>query len=62
MRIVSTLAEAADIFGDDATAIAWLKTPSLALNGEPPLELMSSDPGVKMVRDELSRIRFGHWA
>jgi putative toxin-antitoxin system antitoxin component (TIGR02293 family) len=62
VRIVSTIAEAAEIFGDDDKAIAWFKTPSLALNGQEPLELMTSDPGAKMVRDELTRIRYGHWA
>ncbi|MGH8139113.1 MAG: type II RES/Xre toxin-antitoxin system antitoxin [Steroidobacteraceae bacterium] len=62
VRIVSTVAEAAEIFGDDGKAIAWFKTPSLALNGQEPLELMTSDPGAKIVRDELNRIRYGHWA
>src|SRR6266566_5989933 len=47
VRVVSTVAEAAEIFGDDAKAIAWLKTPSLALNGQEPLELLTSDPGAK---------------
>lgn len=62
VRVVSTIAEAAEIFGDDDKAIAWFKTPSLALNGQEPLELMTSDPGAKIVRDELNRIRYGHWA
>lgn len=62
VRVVSTVAEAADVFGDNEKAIAWFKTPSLALNGQEPLELMTSDPGAKMVRDELNRIRYGHWA
>ena len=62
VRIVSTVAEAAEIFGDEAKAIAWFKTPSLALNGVQPIELMTSDPGAKIVRDELNRIRYGHWA
>ena len=62
VRVVSTVAEAADVFGDASKAIGWLKAPSPALNGQPPLELMTSDPGAGMVRDELNRIRFGHWA
>jgi len=62
VRVVSTVAEAADVFGDDQKAIAWFKTPSLALSGQEPLELMTSDPGAKLVRDELNRIRYGHWA
>jgi putative toxin-antitoxin system antitoxin component (TIGR02293 family) len=62
VRVVSMVAEAVDVFGDASKAIGWLKAPSLALNGQPPLELMTSDPGAGMVRDELNRIRFGHWA
>jgi putative toxin-antitoxin system antitoxin component (TIGR02293 family) len=62
VRIVSSVAEAAEIFGDAQKAIAWFKTPSLALDGQQPIELMTSDPGAKIVRDELNRIRYGHWA
>ncbi|MBS0612472.1 MAG: DUF2384 domain-containing protein [Proteobacteria bacterium] len=62
VRLVSTVAEAAEVFGDDHKAIAWFKTSSLALNGQQPLELMTTDPGAKIVRDELNRIRYGHWA
>ena len=62
VRLVSTVIEAEEIFGDRGKAIAWLKTPSLALNGLQPLELMTSDPGAQLVRDELDRIRYGHWA
>jgi putative toxin-antitoxin system antitoxin component (TIGR02293 family) len=62
VRIVSAVAEAAEILGDDRKAIAWFKTQSYALNNQIPLELMTSDPGAKTVRDELNRIRFGHWA
>lgn len=62
VRIVSAVAEAAEIFGDQNKAIAWFKTPNLALNSQQPLELMTSDPGAKLVRDELNRIRYGHWA
>lgn len=62
VRIVSTIAEAEEIFGDQDKAVAWFKTPSLALNGQQPIDLMTSDPGARIVRDELNRIRHGHWA
>lgn len=62
VRLMTTVVEAEDIFGDRSKAIAWLKTPSFALNGQQPLDLMTSDPGAQLVRDELSRIRYGHWA
>lgn len=62
VRLMTMVAEAEEIFGDRGKAIAWLKTPSLALNGLQPLDLMTSDPGAQLVRDELNRIRYGHWA
>lgn len=55
------LVEAEEIFGDRSKAIGWLKTPSFALNGLKPLDLMTSEPGSQLVRDELNRIRHGHW-
>jgi putative toxin-antitoxin system antitoxin component (TIGR02293 family) len=62
VRLMTTIVEAEEIFGDRSKAIAWLKTPSLALNGLQPLDLMTSDPGAQLVRDELNRVRYGHWA
>jgi putative toxin-antitoxin system antitoxin component (TIGR02293 family) len=62
MRVASTIADAADVFGDAEKAIGWFKTRSAALGGATPLELMTSDPGAGLVREELNRIRYGHWA
>ncbi|HEX3395140.1 MAG TPA: antitoxin Xre/MbcA/ParS toxin-binding domain-containing protein [Steroidobacteraceae bacterium] len=62
MRVISTISEAVEIFGDRAKAIGWFKTLSPALGDLQPIDLMTSDPGAKLVRDELNRIRYGHWA
>ena len=62
VRVASAIAEAVAVFGDEAKAIAWFKTPSPALSDERPVDLVSSDPGARLVRDELLRIRYGHWA
>lgn len=62
MRLASTIAEATEVFGDKDKAIGWFKTHSLALGGAAPLDLMTSDPGAQLVREELDRIRYGHWA
>ena len=62
VRVASAIAEAVAVFGDEARAIAWFKTRSPALGDERPVDLVSSDPGAKLVRDELLRIRYGHWA
>jgi putative toxin-antitoxin system antitoxin component (TIGR02293 family) len=62
MRVISTISEAVEIFGDKAKAIGWFKTLSPALGDRQPIDLMTSDPGTKLVRDELNRIRYGHWS
>jgi len=62
IRIVSAVAEAAEILGDNEKAVSWFKAPSLTLRGQVPLDLMISDSGAQIVRDELNRIRYGHWA
>jgi putative toxin-antitoxin system antitoxin component (TIGR02293 family) len=62
MRVISTISDAVEIFGDRAKAIGWFKTLSPALGDRQPIDLMTSDPGAKLVRDELNRIRYGHWA
>ena len=62
IRLIGAIADATDVFGDEAKAIAWFKTPSLALGGERPLDLVTTDPGARLVRGELDRIRYGHWA
>ena len=62
MRVISTISDAVEIFGDRGKAIGWFKTLSPALGDLQPIDLMTSDPGAKLVRDELNRIRYGHWA
>lgn len=62
MRLASTIAEAMEVFGDKDKAIGWFKARSVALGGASPLDLMTSDPGAQLVREELDRIRYGHWA
>ena len=62
VRVASAVADAVSVFGDEAKAIAWFKARSPALGDERPVDLVSSDPGARLVRDELLRIRYGHWA
>jgi len=60
--LLSTIADAEEIFGDRDKAIAWLKTPSVALKDQKPSDLLTTGPGAQIVRDELNRLRYGHWA
>lgn len=50
------------VFDDDADARAWLSTPNPALSGEPPLALLDTDAGVRLVDDVLTRLEFGVYA
>jgi putative toxin-antitoxin system antitoxin component (TIGR02293 family) len=62
VRLASTVAEASDLLGDRQKAVEWFKTPIAALGDRRPMDLITSDPGARLVRDELGRIRYGHWA
>ncbi|MNJ14624.1 hypothetical protein D3C77_88540 [compost metagenome] len=45
--------------GDVSFSIQWLKSPSRALGGEMPLEMLSTPPGVEAVMDLIGQIEHG---
>ncbi len=49
-----------DIYGDDREGfVAWLRSPSIALGGRAPMQLLNSSIGTQMVIDELIRMAHG---
>ena len=52
------LAKAESVFGSRPKALSWLKSPSLALGGKSPNELLK-EGGHQLVIDELNRIEYG---
>ena len=58
-RITRVLARAAEALGDEARAVAWLKSPNIALGGPAPLGLLDTDIGTEEVLATLLRIEFG---
>ena len=50
---------AAFIFGSEEKAVAWLKKPNALLDGESPVQAMSSRFGAEEVMDILGRIEYG---
>ena len=56
------LGHARTVFDDEADARAWLVTPNDALSGEPPLVLLDTDAGVRLVDEVLTRLEFGVYA
>jgi putative toxin-antitoxin system antitoxin component (TIGR02293 family) len=53
---------AADMIGDRDRARMWLGTPSRALDGNVPLDLLDTDAGTRLVEDTLLRISDGAFA
>jgi len=49
-----------ELFKNDRERFAdWLRTPSVALGGKQPLEMLPSAVGTQMVMDELMRMAYG---
>jgi putative toxin-antitoxin system antitoxin component (TIGR02293 family) len=44
---------------NEESFIAWLNSPIPALNNEKPIELLSSNLGIDLVKEELLRIEYG---
>ncbi len=61
-RLALIVAKAVDVFGDEATALYWLKEPLTALQGQTPLEALKTEPGVRQVDLLLGRIEHGIFA
>lgn len=61
-RLARIVAKAADVFGDETTALSWLKEPLSALRGQTPLEVVKTEPGVQQVELLLGRIEHGIFA
>lgn len=59
VRVVRLLALTAETFGDREKAARWLRRPTSALGGEPPLHLLDTDEGARAVENLLGRIAHG---
>lgn len=60
-RLAKIEAEAIEAFGDEATAMDWLKSPNRAL-GDKPLSLLDTEAGADQVLRVLGRIEHGVYA
>lgn len=62
VSVASIYEQADDVFGERATALAWLDEPQFALAQKKPRELLSSEYGRRQVRALLRRIEHGNLA
>jgi putative toxin-antitoxin system antitoxin component (TIGR02293 family) len=62
LRIARVFGEAIRVFGSEAKAALWLKTPSPLFEDSAPLGYLDSDAGAHVVSEEIVRIDFGDFA
>lgn len=58
-KFAEILANATEVFGDQAEAENWLANPAMSLDGRRPLDLLASPAGVEMVEQLLGRLKYG---
>ena len=59
VRVARLIAAAEETFGSQQKANTWLRRPTTALGGEPPLDLLDTDEGARQVETLLGRIGHG---
>ena len=59
MRLMRITLEAADAFGDQVKALAWMRRPNAALLGKTPLEMIVTEAGTALARRSVGVIAYG---
>lgn len=58
-RVARVAAHAVDVLGSENNAVRWLRHPNRALGGVAPLQLISTDLGVRRIEAILAHIDWG---
>ena len=61
-RVADVAAHAVQVFGGQAAAAQWLRSPNLVLGGEAPLAALDTELGSRHVHDVLGQIEFGMYS
>jgi len=62
IQLVFLVGKGIEVFGSLEKFMSWFNTPSKALGGNVPSDLVSLKTGAQMVMDELGRIEYGVYA
>ena len=62
MALIEITDMAHRILGKRELAEIWLNHPAIALDGQKPLDMLSSAPGIESVKDLLTRLEYGVYA
>ena len=62
MALIEITDMAQRVLGKRELAETWLNHPAIALDGQKPLDMLSSAPGIEAVKDLLMRLEYGVYA
>jgi putative toxin-antitoxin system antitoxin component (TIGR02293 family) len=62
VRAARILARADAVLGDEASALAWLRSPKKRFEGRAPMEMLATEPGGRLVEEMLIQIDEGMFA
>jgi putative toxin-antitoxin system antitoxin component (TIGR02293 family) len=62
IRAVRILARAQAVFGDEASALRWLRSPKKRFDGRSPMQMLPTEPGGRLVEEMLIQIDEGMFA
>jgi putative toxin-antitoxin system antitoxin component (TIGR02293 family) len=62
MALIEITDMAQRVLGQRELAETWLNHPAIALDGQKPLDMLSSAPGIESVKDLLTRLEYGVYA
>ncbi len=57
--LIEIAAIAEKVLGTRELAESWISQPALALNGKRPMDLLTTTPGIEVVKALLTRLEFG---
>jgi putative toxin-antitoxin system antitoxin component (TIGR02293 family) len=61
-NFAEVMTQATALFGSKEDGVRWLCEPALALEGQRPIDLLSTSAGHDLVKDLLTRLEFGVYA
>lgn len=62
VRAVRILARAQAVFGSETSSLNWLRTPKKRFEGRTPMQMLSTEPGGRLVEEMLIQIDEGMFA
>ncbi len=62
VRAIRILARAQAVFGDKTPALDWLRSPKKRFEGRTPIQMLSTEPGGRLVEEMLIQIDEGMFA